>query len=94
MKDRDHVSGNAALASRVQDILHAIGNKSRADGDPRSHAVAMTVENMKKIMDWSEATVPSDWVQQDIKDLATLLTVSKHFLMRAFVTSGFTLWTR
>ncbi|KAH9948145.1 hypothetical protein B0H21DRAFT_848678 [Amylocystis lapponica] len=88
------VSGNPALSAQVQDILHTIENKSRAGGDGRNHAEAMTIGSMKKMMEWSEQTCPSDWLEKDIKDLGTLLTVSKHFLMRAFMSSGFTIWTR
>ena len=93
-EDRDRVSGNPALSAQVQDILHTIENKSRAAGGSRDHADAMTIESMRKMMEWSERECPSSWRAQDIKDLATLLNVSKHFLMRAFMSSGFTLWTR
>ncbi|KAL6304303.1 hypothetical protein BKA93DRAFT_817719 [Sparassis latifolia] len=93
-KASDHVSGNPAMAARVQDLCRAIENKARSGGGSRNHAEAMTLENMTKLMMWSEQACPSEWTQQEITDLGTMQDVTKHLMMRAFMTSGFTIWTR
>ena len=89
------VSGNPAMAPDVQDILHAIQNKGRAGGG-RDHAEAITIEDMRSMMQWSERCVSPevDWAAADITDISTLLEVAKHLSHRAFMATAFTLWTR
>ena len=58
------------------------------------HAEAMRIEDLAKIMAWSEEKVPltSARSEQHIpKDLVAFLN---HYMMCAFLSCGFTLWTR
>jgi hypothetical protein len=85
--------------------MEAIKNKSGSKGAAatRHHAEAMTIEDLQKIMEWSERTMSS----YDIMVIAgrkvdsdsdmgceTMKQQLKHLMMRAFLSSGFTLWTR
>lgn len=47
-------------------------------------------------MQWSEAQYISERLESDvpIQDLKELLLMVKHGLMRAFMSTGYTLWTR
>jgi len=57
------------------------------------HAEAMRIEELKKLMRWSEVQCPSQMLEQVAQDLDKLTLVVKHGLMRGFMTTGFTLWT-
>jgi len=59
----------------------------------RNHARAIRIEDLTQMMDWSEKIVPSTSLEKlDKKDIT--FEVIKHTLMRAFLSSAFTLWTR
>ena len=59
----------------------------------RDHARATRIEDLTRMIDWSERIVPSTSLEKlDKKDIT--FEVIKHTLMRAFLSSGFTLWTR
>lgn len=61
----------------------------------RNHAEAITIEEIQKLMNWSETqcsnelltTVPVETMEESKRRL-------EHGLMRAFMASAFTLWTR
>ncbi|PCH33911.1 hypothetical protein WOLCODRAFT_160449 [Wolfiporia cocos MD-104 SS10] len=91
---KNEVRGNPADSAQVQDIVHAIRNKSRATEKARSRAGAMLIEDMRKMMLWSERTCRAEWLDKEIADLGTLTMMTRDFLMRAFMSSGFVLWTR
>ncbi|KAL0957431.1 hypothetical protein HGRIS_001228 [Hohenbuehelia grisea] len=57
------VMGCPARAPSVRTLIKAIKNKSSAKGAAasRKHAVAMTLEDLTKIMEWSEKQCPSEW---------------------------------
>ncbi|KAL0957427.1 hypothetical protein HGRIS_001224 [Hohenbuehelia grisea] len=57
------VMGCTARAPSVRTLIKAIKNKSSAKGAAasRKHAVAMTLEDLTKIMEWSEKQCPSKW---------------------------------
>ncbi len=91
----DTVTGNPASSARVQDMLQALKNKSRANGaGGRNHAEAMLIEDLRKLLDWSTSQCPNDWLDKEITDVDTLHFIAKHLMMRAFTTSGFVIWTR
>jgi len=52
------------------------------------------------VMDWSEAQCPGHWLstnkqdESQFHDTRHLFNVARHGLMRAFLSTGFTLWTR
>lgn len=89
------VSGNPATGYDVQKIMKALVTKGRATDD-RDHAEAMLIEDMRKMMTWSEGQVSSavDWATADIPDVESLRTVADHLEMRAYMAGAFTLWTR
>jgi hypothetical protein len=73
-----------------------IASKSGAKGAAaatRHHAEAMGLEDLKKIMQWSDMQYPSESAVE-LKDINELMLAVEHIMMRAFMTSGFTLWTR
>ncbi|KZP32823.1 hypothetical protein FIBSPDRAFT_1012805 [Athelia psychrophila] len=94
-QETDTVTGNPARSGVVQDLLKTVKNRDKAAGNVRNHAEAMSAEEMKKLMDWSESnSVTGEPANLAFRDAQDLVETSKHYLMRAFATSGFTLWTR
>ena len=74
-----------------------IASKSGAKGAAaavRHHAEAMGLEELKKVIQWSEKVYPSEKLAEGPKDISELMLSVEHTMMRAFKTSGFTLWTR
>jgi hypothetical protein len=47
------VIGNPAQSATIQDILKAVKNRDKVNGGTRNHAEAMSIDEMKKLMDWS-----------------------------------------
>jgi hypothetical protein len=88
------VSGNPAHSANIEDLMKTIKNKAGADGGHRNHAEAIRIEDVKKIMATSEAECPIGCTYEHIKDTIQLRITTEHILMRAFISSGFTLWTR
>ena len=60
----------------------------------RHHAEAMGLEELKKVMQWSEMQYQSKMLTVEPKCINELMLAVEHTMMRAFMTSGFTLWTR
>ena len=89
------VTGNPADSPEVQDTMKSIVNMFRAGGE-RDHAEAITIEDVQKIVRWSEQQVSSkvDWAVFEFSDTSHLLFVAKHLQTRAFMSMGFTIWTR
>jgi len=88
------VKGNPARSAAVQDILKAVKNRDKANGSTRNHAEAMSIDEMKKLMDWSKVHFSRDPNDLKFDNAHELVMAAKHYLMRAFASSGFTLWTR
>ncbi|KAH7908328.1 hypothetical protein BJ138DRAFT_371218 [Hygrophoropsis aurantiaca] len=96
------VSGNPATSAVVKDIMKTIDNKNGVNGGSRNHAAAMTIEDMRKLMAWSYAQCPADSLDRLISqvknngrvDGAESRAVGEHLFIRAFTSSGFTIWTR
>lgn len=114
-EDRNRVVGCPARSRAIRGMLRVIKNKNgiRGANTIRNHAEAMRVEQLARIMAWSEKVCPladiEDLVSTDLAEnmganesgevmLATMKRVSmltiKHVLMRAFMSTAFTLWTR
>jgi hypothetical protein len=80
--------------------MDAIKTRSRAKGAAatRQHADAMTIEDLRTMMQWSENECPSSKIEPEngslVKDVEQLQILTKHAMMRAFSSSAFTLWTR
>lgn len=96
------VMGNPASAMEIAELVRVIQTKAVAEGAnaTRRHAEAITIEDMKVLIQWSEQVCPNEEIEnyknpeggcEDPTRLKLLLT---HAMMRAFCTSGFTLWTR
>ncbi|KAJ6458538.1 hypothetical protein C8R45DRAFT_843762 [Mycena sanguinolenta] len=90
------VTGCPARAQIIQTFLKVIKNKSGVKGAAatRNHAEAMTMADMKKWTEWSESKWPRATLDQKPRIASELQDKMKHFMMRAFGSSGFTLWTR
>jgi hypothetical protein len=95
-KAADRVSGCPARAATIESFIKVIRTKSGVKGAAatRHHAEAMRIEELKKLMRWSESKCPFQTLERVVEDLQELMLSVKHGLMRGFMTTGFTLWTR
>ncbi|KIJ40152.1 hypothetical protein M422DRAFT_256981 [Sphaerobolus stellatus SS14] len=96
--EKECYSGNPASSPEVDGIIKAVKNRDGSEG-MRNHSSAMRKEWMDTIIEWSEKEVPNSmlhtfWEMGDKEYFKALPVMVKHFMMRAFSTSGFTLWTR
>ncbi|KAF9024486.1 hypothetical protein BDZ89DRAFT_925293, partial [Hymenopellis radicata] len=98
---RNGVRGNPARAQAVMNTVHEIKNRDRKGGAAatRNHAEAITIEEMKRTMEWSFSICPELLVTRFLRADSTLTmeersNVIEHTFMRAFTSTGFTLWTR
>ncbi|KAK0489204.1 hypothetical protein IW261DRAFT_1557697 [Armillaria novae-zelandiae] len=90
------VTGNPARAPSVKEYVKCINTKSSAKGAAaiRHHADAMLVEDLIKIVKYSKAECSCEQLEKTQVSAQELIQMIKHGLTRAFLTSGFTLWTR
>ena len=91
------VKGNPARSSRIRSYMRMISSKSGEKGSSTEgyrHAEAMKLEDITQVMCWSEQQCPSSKLDDRPKDLDEMMHCVKHGLMRAFMTTGFVLWTR
>lgn len=89
-------------------VKKAVQTRGKADIASRKHAEALSIEDVKKLMRWSELKCANDNIEEVrtnrenrpvAKDEVSLTIEQLHVLfehafMRAFVSSAFTLWTR
>ncbi|KAJ7202670.1 hypothetical protein C8J57DRAFT_1622701 [Mycena rebaudengoi] len=96
-EDTDTVRGCPARAPEIQSFVKCIKTKARVKGAAatRHHAEAMTIEEIQKIIQWSESQCPSAKLESgkpaNSKELLLMIT---HGMMRAFLSTGFVLFTR
>ncbi|KAG1805102.1 uncharacterized protein HD556DRAFT_1437265 [Suillus plorans] len=96
------VMGNPALSAAVQDMMEILKNNEGTEGGMRNHASAMTIEDMQKLMSWSYDECSNELVSQiyqclqagEVLDIADVVLAQRHLMVRAFSTTGFTIWTR
>ena len=92
------MKGCPARARSIKELLKVIRNRDVQTGiaASRHHAVAMTIQDLDTIIRWSEEVVPPNLTQPDQTGSMQmpLYTFLKHNMMRAFLSTGFTLWTR
>ena len=74
--------------------MKTILNQCGSSGDTRTHATAISIQDMKSMMDWSYSQLGEEASGKMFTDVGELMEATKHILMRAFMSSGFTLWTR
>ena len=77
--------------------MHVINSKSgekSSSTEGRRHAEAMKLEDITQVMHWSELQCLPSKLGERPKDLDELMHSVKHELMRAFMTTGFVLWTQ
>ena len=89
--EKDEVRGCPARAPAIKTLLKVVKAKCSADGVGRRSAAPMTIEDLAQIIHWSEKECPEPSNQLAAE---TELSVVKHAMMRAYMTAGFTLWTR
>ena len=98
----DVVTGCPARAPVVLAVMKAIKTMNRVKGmrANRQHAEAITIEELTYVMQWSEVQSPRYLLCDDrvrasyCGDRGMLFHVARHGLMRAFMSTAFTLWTR
>jgi hypothetical protein len=73
--------------------MKTIKNKKVVEGGMRNHADAITIENMKMVFAWSETVVPAG-AETKAETMEARNLAALHLQMRAFMATGFTLWTR
>jgi hypothetical protein len=76
--------------------MKCIKNKARAKGAAvtRHHAEATTIEDIRAMMEWSGSECPNEKLENAPKTQEELELMIKHGQTRAFLSSGYTLWTR
>src|SRR5258705_10133576 len=99
--ERDVITGCPARAPSIRALVKMVRTRANKKGAAatRHHAEAMTRGDLQAMMEWSASQFPIESVEQARTpkvdstpvDLAAAL---KHVMMRAFLSSGFTLWTR
>ncbi|TFK49186.1 hypothetical protein OE88DRAFT_1810043 [Heliocybe sulcata] len=93
--ETNRVRGNPAESAAVKDLYQSIRNRCRSlSGKRTHHAEAITIEEVRAIMTWSELKCPSTVEYATITDPTELFTYLVHMEMRAFIPSGYVLWTR
>ncbi|KAF8583867.1 hypothetical protein K439DRAFT_1347615, partial [Ramaria rubella] len=90
--------GNPAESTEVNEVIMSVKNRQGAEGT-RSHSCAMTKEYMDSIMGWSNQQCPPETLRvlsncQPSDYHQRLPIATKHYFMRAFAASGWTIWTR
>ncbi|KAG0692192.1 hypothetical protein DFH29DRAFT_818041 [Suillus ampliporus] len=96
------VTGNPALSAAAQDMMEVLKNNEGAEGGSRNHASAMTIKDMRKLMSWSYSECLDSVVShihQGVEGTSTLngadvILAQRHLMVRAFATTGITIWTR
>lgn len=90
------VTRNPARAPSVKEYVKCINTKSGAKGAAATchHADAMRIEDLAKIIEYSKEQCSCEQLEKKAVSAQELTQMIKHGMMRAFLTSGFTLWTR
>lgn len=86
--------GRAGIIKELMKIIRNRDGKTHGGLASRQHAAAMKIEILKKVMAWSEREAPPTSTRDEQCDAKGLATFLNHYMMRAFFSSGFTLWTR
>ncbi|KAF9027738.1 hypothetical protein BDZ89DRAFT_1134025 [Hymenopellis radicata] len=91
--------GNPAQQYEVREMVKSIAKRDKQNGEAakRDHAEAILVEEIDAVLAASRQLCPDEWIQFAIQGRLTREQTAQcleHAKMRAFFTSGFTLWTR
>ncbi|KIY49033.1 hypothetical protein FISHEDRAFT_26204, partial [Fistulina hepatica ATCC 64428] len=97
----DKVTGCPAKSQAVKSVVKLIKNRNNSKGAwaTRAHAEAMHLEDLEAIMAWSLVQCPIGMVNIFIAgkirfDHSQAKLVMEHTMMRAFLSTDMTLWTR
>lgn len=99
-QETKEVSGCPARAPSVIAVLDAIETKASAKGEAATcnHAKTITIEDLQMITRRSQDQCPHEKVTPEgaksAETVDDLKFITKHGMMRAFSSMGFTLWTR
>ena len=91
------VHGCPARAPAVRSVMQVVKTRAHAKGTSttRNHAEAMTIEEIRKLINWSETQCSNEWLTiVPIETMEESKHRLEHGLMRAFMESAFTLWKR
>ncbi|KAJ7199945.1 hypothetical protein GGX14DRAFT_660879 [Mycena pura] len=86
--------GNPVESAEVKDTMRSIKNKCGADGSDRVHSLAMSKEYMEKMFAWSDSICAPATYFNPLPSPAESLERMKHLMFKAFVSTGWTVWTR
>ncbi|KAJ7192757.1 hypothetical protein GGX14DRAFT_528316 [Mycena pura] len=86
--------GNPVESAEVEDTMRSIKNKCGADGGDRVHSLAMSKEYMEKMFAWSDSICAPATYFNPLPSPAESLERTKHLMFKAFVSTGWTVWTR
>ena len=87
--------GCPARSDVIYDTLKAIKNKHTAEGAKCRQAEVMTLDDLSRLIQWSEIQCPPRLLTDlPARSHSAYKLGLDHGLMRAFMSTGFTLWTR
>lgn len=91
-----NVSGCPARAPAIHDLMKAVKTRAATKGAAatRKHTEAMALEDLQKIMDWSEGRCPNELFDNAPSNPESVTLMNLHGLMRALYPSLFVLMLR
>ncbi|KAG6919724.1 hypothetical protein DXG01_001558 [Tephrocybe rancida] len=96
-EDSGKVTGNPARAPSFRQLIQAANAKSKATRT-RGHSHAMSIEDLHKVLNWSESIVSEEELDAAIEsppeDRARRTLILRHAKIRALFRFGFVIWTR
>ncbi|KAF5386085.1 hypothetical protein D9615_002449 [Tricholomella constricta] len=97
-KTTGKITGCPARAPLVTDLVKAVKTKGKKKGADatRHHAEAMPIEDLQKLMRFSEDACPHDQLEATANNdiLGCSKEIVEHGFLRGFASTAFTLWTR
>ena len=96
-REANVVRGCPARAQNVRAVLKNIKNRDGTKGSAATcqHAEAMSLDDLNRMMEWSESVCPSMQCQSlDSMTKPQRALATTHLFTRAFMSTGFTIWTR
>ena len=92
------ITGCPARSHTIKELVKVVRSRGKQKGAAatRHHAEAMKLEDLDTIIKWSEFMAPPEHILKLACSYSPDLEASmlKHSMMWAFLSSGFTLWTR
>ncbi|KAJ7792481.1 hypothetical protein B0H14DRAFT_3563421 [Mycena olivaceomarginata] len=87
-------TGQYSFDEETGKVLGNPAPRAKGAAATRHHAEATTIEDIRAMMQWSGSECPNEKLENAPKTQEELELMIKHGQMRAFLSSGYTLWTR